>query len=202
MGLNTYRAAGIVQALRDLGREVVDEGNISPPSPAADHSRQQRHQGSAASRGLDLGHRRYGLCAWADTFPVFTGGLQPVGRHPHRTGAKGRGDGARCSCSGSTPTDFHTLTSTHSGNLYPDRLCDQSARFRGPAVSSRSGAASNAGGRIACKRPSNTGCRGASADRPRRRPDTASLSSATRATPAPVSHTPPRGMHRCRRAPN
>ena len=33
MGPSAYRAAGIVQALRDLGHEVVDEGNISPPSP-------------------------------------------------------------------------------------------------------------------------------------------------------------------------
>ena len=38
MGPSAFGAAGIVQALRDLGHEVVDEDNISPPSPPITHA--------------------------------------------------------------------------------------------------------------------------------------------------------------------
>jgi arginase len=120
MGPSAYRAAGIAQALRDLGHEVVDEGNIIPPSaPPITHA-------NSAIKALPQ------IAAWtqaiadvayacgADTFPVFMGGDHSL------SGGTLTGLARRAREAGrpffvlwlDAHTDFHTLTSTRSGNLH------------------------------------------------------------------------------------
>jgi arginase len=120
MGPSAYRAAGIAQALRDLGHEVVDEGNIVPPPPTpVSHP-------NGAIKALPQ------IVAWtgaiaeaayrssADAFPVFMGG-------DHSLSAGSLAGLARRAAENGRElfvlwldahTDFHTLTSTQSGNLH------------------------------------------------------------------------------------
>jgi arginase len=120
MGPSAYRAAGIVQALRDLGHVVVDQGNIIPPSPTP-----VTHPNSVI-KALPQ------IAAWtqaiadaayecpADSFPVFMGGDHSLSAGTlaglaRRAGELGR---AFFVLWLDAHTDLHTLTTTRSGNLH------------------------------------------------------------------------------------
>ncbi len=120
MGPSAYRAAGIAAALRDLGHEVVDQGNLAPkPLATAPHA-------NGAIKALDevAGWTRaiaeVAYACGADSVPIFLGG-------DHSMSAGTLTGMARRAKENGRPffvlwldahTDFHTLTSTQSGNLH------------------------------------------------------------------------------------
>ena len=133
MGPSAYRAAGIVQALRDLG----------PPSPPPvihpNSAIKALRQMAAWTQAIaDVG------VVWFGHPPGVHGwGSQPVGRHPHRTGAKGRGN--MTSVLRALTRHAYRLSHAHvppqrQSPRRPDRLCDRSAGLRAIlAPGSRSG---------------------------------------------------------------
>jgi arginase len=120
MGPSAYRAAGITAALQDLGHEVVDEGNLSPQGleiPTHDNPALKALPEIAAwTRTIAEAAYR----ASADAVPVFMGG-------DHSLSAGTLAGLARRAREAGRPffvlwldahTDFHTLSSTRSGNLH------------------------------------------------------------------------------------
>jgi len=120
MGPSAYRAAGIAQALSDLGHRVTDHGNIVPltPQPLAHANQAIKALPEIAAWTQAIASVAYE--ASADAFPVFMGG-----DHSLSAGTLA-GLARRAEEMGRTffvlwldaHTDFHSLTSTRSGNLH------------------------------------------------------------------------------------
>jgi len=121
MGPSAFRAAGLEQALRDLGHTVRDGGTVQPPAVDAD-------AGPANPRMKALP----GIVAWtrtiADTVAAIPAGTMPVllgGDHAMAAGSLA-GLGRRARTLGrplfvlwlDAHSDCHTLASTRSGNLH------------------------------------------------------------------------------------
>ena len=120
MGPSAYRAAGLAEALRGLGREVMDLGNVAPaPARAAAHP-------NAAVKFLPE------IAAWteaiaaaayahsADALPIFLGGDHSLSAGTlagmsRRARERGRDLFVLWL---DAHTDLHTLESTQSGNLH------------------------------------------------------------------------------------
>jgi arginase len=120
MGPSAYRAAGIVQALPDLGHEVVDYGNIVPRSPTpvthTNHAIKALPQMAAWIEAIaDVAYE----CS-ADAFPVFMGGDHSLSAGTLAGLARRAGEMERAFFVLwlDAHTDFHTLTSTRTGNLH------------------------------------------------------------------------------------
>jgi arginase len=120
MGPSAFRAAGIAQALADLGHEVVDRGNIMPrpPTPVSHANSAIKALPQIAAWTQAIADVAY-ECG-ADCFPVFMGG-----DHSLSAGTL-TGLARRAAEMGRTffvlwldaHTDFHTLASTRTGNLH------------------------------------------------------------------------------------
>jgi len=120
MGPAAFRAAGLVEALVDLGHDVVDQGDVKPQPPRA-----LRHPNGAVKKLNEI-------VAWiealdeaayqasANGLPIFMGG-------DHSLSAGTVKGVARRAAESERPlfvlwldahTDFHTLETTQSGNLH------------------------------------------------------------------------------------
>ena len=120
MGPSAYRAAGIVQALEDLGHKVIDHGNLTPVAP-----RDLVHTNTAL-KGLAE------VAAWtqviadaaydaaADAIPIFMGGDHSLSAGTLTGLARRAREQSRAFYVLwlDAHTDFHTLTSTRTGNLH------------------------------------------------------------------------------------
>jgi arginase len=120
MGPSAYRAAGIAQALSDLGHEVIDYGNIVPRSPTpvthANHAIKALPRIAAWIEAIaDVAYE----CS-ADAFPVFMGGDHSLSAGTLAGLARRAGEMERAFFVLwlDAHTDFHTLTSTRTGNLH------------------------------------------------------------------------------------
>jgi len=120
MGPSAYRAAGIVQALEDLGHKVIDHGNLTPPAPG------DLVHTNTALKGLaevaawtqviaDAAHH-----AAADAIPIFMGGDHSLSAGTLTGLARRAREQSRAFYVLwlDAHTDFHTLTSTRTGNLH------------------------------------------------------------------------------------
>jgi len=120
MGPSAYRAAGIAAVLEELGHKVIDTGNLEP---------QAKSQAIHANEAL---YKLPQICDWVEViterayqerckgFPIFMGG-------DHAMSAGTVAGIARWAQESSRPffvlwldahTDFHTLTTTKSGNIH------------------------------------------------------------------------------------
>jgi arginase len=119
MGPDAYRTAGLAQALRDLGHQVEDMGNLSPASHAPDDAGGRLH---APNETIGWTHRlvRVGAEAAARGIPVFLGG-------DHSLSLGSVAGVARHAASQGRPqfvlwldahSDYHTPETTLSGNLH------------------------------------------------------------------------------------
>jgi arginase len=120
MGPSALRTAGLASALRDLGHQVTDLGNLSPtpadPSPHANPTLRHLPVVSGWIREIaDTAYRES-----ADGMPIFLGG-------DHALSAGSVSGIARRAAETGKPlfilwldahTDFHTLETTTSGNLH------------------------------------------------------------------------------------
>lgn len=120
MGPSALRVAGLAEALRDLGHEVTDLGNIAPPEPLelSHPNGVLRHLGEVSewTRVVCEAAQRES----ADGMPIFLGGDHAI--------AAGTVTGiARRAADLGRPlfvlwldahSDFHTLETTQSGNLH------------------------------------------------------------------------------------
>lgn len=120
MGPAAFRAAGLIEALEELGHEVRDLGNVAPtPIRVSDHPNAAiRKLGETVAWIEALGEAAYQ--ASADGMPVFMGG-------DHSLSAGTVAGVARRALENGRPlfvlwldahTDFHTLQTTESGNLH------------------------------------------------------------------------------------
>lgn len=120
MGPDGYRAAGLVEALRELGHGVEDPGNLAPPEPlsvAVQGKAQEPGLVAAWVRAID----RAGQAAMAaGRLPVFAGG-------DHALSAGSVNAAARAARDANRPlavlwldahSDFNTPRSSPSGNIH------------------------------------------------------------------------------------
>ncbi|WP_415403131.1 arginase [Tateyamaria sp. SN3-11] len=118
MGPDAYRTAGLAEALRDLGHEVRDDGNVSP-APFTDGTAQHLHalnETVAWTQALS----RVAQTACATALPIFMGGDHAL--------ALGTVHGVAAHAAAvdrplfvlwlDAHTDYHTPQSTASGNLH------------------------------------------------------------------------------------
>lgn len=120
MGPSALRVAGLAEALGDLGHQVTDLGNISPPPPLdlAHPNAVLRHLGEISQWTrvvCETAHRES-----ADGMPIFLGGDHAIAAGTVAGLARRAADLGR-------PlfvlwldahSDFHTLETTQSGNLH------------------------------------------------------------------------------------
>ncbi len=119
MGPDSYRTAGLAQALRDLGHVVEDMGNLPPASHAPDDAGGRLH---APNETIGWTHRlvRVGAEAAARGIPVFLGGdhslsLGSVAGVARHAAAQGRPQFVLWL---DAHSDYHTPETTLSGNLH------------------------------------------------------------------------------------
>ena len=118
MGPDAYRTAGIAEALRNLGHEVADRGNVAPaPYAAKDHPKiVQLEETIAWTKSLAAAAQ----AALEDGLPIFLGGdhalsLGTVLGAMRHAEAQGRPLFVLWL---DAHTDFHTPETTDSGNLH------------------------------------------------------------------------------------
>lgn len=120
MGPSAYRAAGIVNALADLGHHVIDHGNLTPHvrEPAAHPNRAVKALPEISAWTQVIADAAF-TCS-VDALPIFLGG-------DHSLSAGTLSGMARRATELRRPffvlwldahTDFHTLDTTTSGNLH------------------------------------------------------------------------------------
>lgn len=129
MGPDAFRTAGLAQALRDLGHEVVDDGNLTPEQHGTDAGTERLHKPqetvawtrrlmAAAEPAMDRG------------LPIFLGGdhaisLGTVPGVAAHAKAKGRPQFVLWL---DAHSDFHTAETTTSGNLHGTPLAYATGR--------------------------------------------------------------------------
>jgi arginase len=120
MGPAAFRAAGLASALRDLGHDVTDAGNVSPPVPHTfDHpNKALKNLGETVAWTEALAYAAFNESN--DAVPVFMGGDHSLSAGTVAGMAK------RAKALGKpfyvlwldAHTDFHSLVTTTSGNLH------------------------------------------------------------------------------------
>ncbi|MDB5553686.1 MAG: arcA [Rhizobium sp.] len=120
MGPAAFRAAGLAGALRDLGHDVTDAGNVVLPAPRAfDHpNKALKNLGETVAWTEALAHAAF--TESKDAVPVFMGGDHSLSAGTVAGMAK------RAKALGKpfyvlwldAHTDFHSLVTTTSGNLH------------------------------------------------------------------------------------
>lgn len=120
MGPAAFRAAGLAGALRDLGHDVVDLGNVAPATPRSfDHpNKALRNLTETVAWTEALAYAAFAESA--DAMPVFLGGDHSLSAGTVAGMAK------RAKALGKpfyvlwldAHTDFHSLVTTTSGNLH------------------------------------------------------------------------------------
>ncbi|UVC07624.1 arginase [Rhizobium sp. TH2] len=120
MGPAAFRAAGLAGALRDLGHDVTDAGNVSPPVPHTfDHpNKALKNLGETVAWTEALAYAAFNESK--DAVPVFMGGDHSLSAGTVAGMAK------RAKALGKpfyvlwldAHTDFHSLVTTTSGNLH------------------------------------------------------------------------------------
>ncbi|MFC4625869.1 arginase [Daeguia caeni] len=120
MGPDSYRAAGIADAIRELGHTFVDLGNLSHgPERAIDHPNPVIKSLPVAVSWIEaISEAAYQ--ASADGFPIFLGGdhLLAAGTVPGITRRSAENGRRQFVLWLDAHTDFHTLDTTTSGNLH------------------------------------------------------------------------------------
>lgn len=121
MGPDAYRTAGLAEALRALGHEVHDRGNLAPDPVSQDFSALPAHIVAPEENiGWTTALKRTAEEAMDEGLPIFMGGdhalalgsVAGVAAHAARTGRP------QFVLWLDAHTDFHTPQSTASGNLH------------------------------------------------------------------------------------
>ncbi|MFV1492275.1 arginase [Phaeobacter sp. JH18-32] len=119
MGPDAYRTAGLGRAIESLGHKVIDQGNLRPASHEADHN-----DGLVFARNETIGWTnrliRAAEEAMKDGLPIFLGGdhslsLGSVVGVANHAAKEGRPQFVLWL---DAHTDFHTPTTSDSGNLH------------------------------------------------------------------------------------
>ena len=120
MGPSAYRAAGIVQALEDLGHKVIDHGNLTPPTPGDLVHTNTALKGLAEVAAWTQVIADAAYDAAADAIPIFMGGDHSLSAGTLTGLARRAREQSRAFYVLwlDAHTDFHTLTSTRTGNLH------------------------------------------------------------------------------------